>query len=58
MSDNNDLKNGAAFTGVGAAIGTIGAAIAGTALAAPAAIGGGVCLLVYGIVKLVKDNKK
>ena len=60
MAENeNESKNQAAlFAGAGTAIGTLGAAIAGTALAAPAAIGGGVALVIWGVVKLVKDNKE
>lgn len=56
--DKKDLQTGAVFTSVGGAVGTIAGAIAGTALAAPAAIGAGVCLVIYGVVKLVKDNKE
>jgi hypothetical protein len=58
MSENKEVvKNGAVFTSAGAAIGTIAAAVTGTALAAPAAIGAGVALTVYGVVRLIKELK-
>ena len=58
MAENEEKNNQAImFAGAGTAIGTIGAAVAGTALAAPAAIGGGVALIIWGVIKLVGDNK-
>lgn len=57
MSTENGLKevNGAALT---AAIGGVVGAAVGTIAAGPVAIGAGVGLLAYGIVRLVKDTKK
>ena len=58
MAENEEKNNQALmFAGAGTAIGTISAAVAGTALAAPAAIGGGVALIIWGVIKLVGDNK-
>lgn len=57
MSQENGLKevNGAALT---SAIGAIVGASVGTIAAGPIAIGAGVGLVAYGIVKLIKDAKK
>jgi len=55
--ENESLKKGAGFTGVGAAVGTTIAAVAGTTFAAPMAIGAGVGLAIWGIVELTKGSK-
>jgi|GEM_PF-4502626 len=58
MSENKKINNGMAITGAGSAIGTIAAAVAGTALAAPVAIGAGVGLVIWGALELIKEIEK
>jgi hypothetical protein len=58
MNEDEKKNQGLMFAGAGTAIGTVGAAIIGTTLAAPAAIGAGIGLVVWGVVKLITDSKK
>ena len=50
-------SKGLTFAGVGTAIGTALATIAGTTLAAPAVIGLGTGLLIWGIKEMVTSKK-